>query len=71
MPDATVTELKSGWLDKAGLAAYLGLSVSWVEKRMQEGMPYAKIGSRTKFRATEAEPWLERNGWIERRGEAA
>lgn len=68
---ADVVELKSGWLDKEGFADHLGMSVSWIEKRMQEGMPYAKIGSRTKFRAAEAEPWLEQHGWIQRKGEAA
>lgn len=66
-----VTELKSGWLDKRGIATHLGLSVSWIEKRMQEGMPYAKIGARTKFRVAEVEPWLEQNGWLRRKGEAA
>lgn len=66
-----VTELKSGWLDKAAIADYLGVSTSFVEKRMAEGLPHAIIGRRTKFRPAEVEPWLEEHGHLIRRGQAA
>lgn len=59
------------WLDKRHLASHLDCSVSWVEKRMAEGMPHSVIAGRCKFRASQVEPWLERKGYIEQRGEAA
>lgn len=56
------------WLDKRALAAHLGCSVSWIEKRQAEGMPHALIAGRIKFRAGEVEPWLMEQGYLERRG---
>jgi len=54
------------WLTKAQLAEYLACSERWIEIRMSEGMPYAKIAGRIKFKASEAEAWLERTGHMER-----
>jgi hypothetical protein len=64
----TVTELKSGWLDKREFAGYLSMSVSWIEKRMHEGMPHAEFGNRIRFKVAEAEPWLEEHGHLTRKG---
>jgi hypothetical protein len=66
----TVAELEP-WLDKKGLAAHLACSVRWIERRMEDGMPHRHIAGRAKFRASEVEAWLERNGLIETRGEVA
>lgn len=59
------------WMDKRAMAAHLGCSVSWVEKRMAEGLPHTLIAGRCKFRASKVEPWLERHGYLQDRGEAA
>lgn len=67
----TVAELKSGWLDKRGIAAHLGCSVRSINRRMQEGMPHAEIMGRAKFRVEEVEPWLEQHGYLRRKGNAA
>lgn len=58
-------------LDKAAIADFFSCSERWIEERMNEGMPHRVLGRRTKFRASECEPWLEQHGYIERRGEAA
>lgn len=70
MPERNVIGLEP-WLDKRGIAAHLGCSVSWVEKRMAEGMPHSLIAGRCKYRASQVEPWLEQHGYIEQRGELA
>ncbi|HMJ02278.1 MAG TPA: hypothetical protein VK506_05015 [Conexibacter sp.] len=57
------------WLDKAGLCAYLACSEKWIELRMTEGMPHARIAGRIKFRVSEVEPWLEARGHLERIGD--
>ena len=59
------------WLDKKGLAAHLGCGVRFLEYRLADGLPHAIIAGRVKFRASEAECWLEEHGHLERRGEAA
>lgn len=59
------------WLDKRALAAHLGCSVSFVEKRMADGMPHAVIAGRCKFRASQIEPWLEQHGHLQQRGDLA
>jgi hypothetical protein len=56
------------WLDKRGLAAHLACSVRSVEGAMAEGLPYAVIFGRAKFRASEAETWLERLGHLRPQG---
>lgn len=70
---ATVLELppKAARLDKRGFADHLACSVSWIEKRMAEGMPCEEIAGRIKFEPQEAEEWLRANGYIKRKGEAA
>jgi hypothetical protein len=70
MAPGNVIKFKSGWLDKASIADYFGLSISFIEKRMAEGLPHAVIGRRTKFRVQEVEPWLEEHGYLTRRGAA-
>lgn len=58
------------WLTKKDFALFLGCGVRWVEYRMDEGMPYAEIAGRVKFRPSECEPWLIAHGHIERRNVA-
>jgi hypothetical protein len=67
----SVTELKSGWLDKRGIAAYFGCSIRSINRRMAEGMPHAEIFGKTKFKAAQCEAWLEEQGQLKRKGEAA
>ena len=57
------------WLDKRGLAAHLGCSVSWVEKKAAAGMPHTVIAGRVKFRVSAVEPWLEARGLMVHRGD--
>jgi hypothetical protein len=54
------------WLDKRGLACHLSCSVRSVERAEAAGMPHAIIFGRIKFRASEAEAWLEEHGRLER-----
>lgn len=54
------------WLTKADLAEHLGCSVRWIESRIADGLPCATIAGRRKFKASEAEEWLEREGYIVR-----
>jgi hypothetical protein len=54
------------WLAKAQLAEYLACSERWIEEKMAEGMPHAKIAGRIKFKVSEVEPWLEEKGYMER-----
>jgi hypothetical protein len=56
------------WLDKRGLAEHLSCSVRSLELLIKEGMPHAIVVGRVKFRASEVEKWMERNG-LEHRGE--
>jgi hypothetical protein len=58
------------WLDKRRLAAHLSCSVRSVESALAEGCPHAVIFGRPKFRVSEVEPWLERTGHLERRGDS-
>lgn len=55
------------WMTKAELAGYFGCSARWLEYRMDEGMPHTVIAGRIKFKPSECEPWLEANGYLERR----
>lgn len=66
----TATALEP-WLDKRKLAEHLACSVRWIERRMEDGMPHHHLAGRVKFRVSEVEPWLERNGHIAHYGEAA
>jgi hypothetical protein len=54
------------WLGKAQLAEHLACSERWIELRMADGMPYAKIAGRIKFKPSEVEAWLAANGYLER-----
>lgn len=54
------------WLDKRGLAAFLSCSVRSIETALSEGLPSTRIFGRPKFKATEAEAWLEAHGYLER-----
>jgi hypothetical protein len=56
------------WLDKRGLAGHLGCSTRSIDLAVKEGMPHAIIFGRRKFRASEAEAWLEATGGLKRRG---
>ncbi|HTB49579.1 MAG TPA: hypothetical protein VK701_01245 [Solirubrobacteraceae bacterium] len=58
------------WLDKRGLARHLSCSVKSIERAQVAGMPHAIIFGRIKFRASEAEAWLEEHGYLERPGAA-
>lgn len=66
--DGTLSTPES-WLDKKGLARHLACSVRSIEFAIVDGMPHTIIFGRVKFRASEVEIWLERNGRLERRGE--
>jgi hypothetical protein len=59
------------WLDKRGLAKHLTCSVRSIERAMVVGLPHAVIFGRAKFRASEAEAWLERHGDLSLHGERA
>jgi hypothetical protein len=54
------------WLTLAELAAHLKVSERWLKYRIKEGMPSALIGNRRKFRASETERWLEKEGHLVR-----
>jgi hypothetical protein len=57
------------WLSKQDLARHFACSVRSVEFAVADGMPHAIVFGRVKFRASEAEIWLEKNGRLERRGD--
>lgn len=65
MTAAAITQLEP-WLSKAELASHLGISVRFIEYRMAEGLPFARIAGKIKFKASQAEVWLEEHGHIER-----
>lgn len=46
------------WLSKGNLARALGFSTRWVEYRVAEGMPCARMGGRLRFRRSQVEEWL-------------
>ena len=54
------------WMTKSELATFFGCSVRWIEDRVAEKMPSAMIAGKRKFRASECEDWLEKEGWIVR-----
>lgn len=47
-------------ISKQQLAEFLSLSVSMIDKLMQQGLPYFKIGKSVRFRATDVLIFLER-----------
>ena len=50
------------WLTTIELAEYLGFSSKWVTRRVGEGMPHARMGSRLRFKISQVEPWLVNRG---------
>lgn len=46
------------WLTKAQLAAYLGVSVRWIEYQIRAGMPMLRFGNRAHFKASAVDAWL-------------
>jgi excisionase family DNA binding protein len=46
------------WLTKTQLAAYLGVSVRWIEYQIRAGMPMLRFGNRAHFKATKVDAWL-------------
>lgn len=72
MTDPVVAEAQPAaaepWLDKRGVAAHFKVSVRWIERRMEEGLPHAHIAGRAKFQVSVVGSWLERHGHIDRRG---
>jgi hypothetical protein len=63
-----VRDYREPWLTKAAAAEFWGCSERTIEYAMKDGMPYATIFGRPKFRPTECEPWLEANGLLVRVG---
>lgn len=59
------------FVDRDELAAFVGRAVKerWVRYRIKEGMPHYLIAGKIRFRVSEVVPWLERHGYIERRGQ--
>ncbi len=46
--------------DKPGLAEYLHVDVSWINKQITlRAIPYIKIGKYTRFKKTDIDRWLE------------
>lgn len=61
MPEHEVIDWTEPFITKQQLANHLGFSVSWVERRVKEGMPAHKVGSRLRFQRSQAIAWaLER-----------
>lgn len=52
------------WIDRRGLADYLGCSVRWLEDRQKDGIPHAILAGRIKYKVSRVEPWLEANGYL-------
>jgi len=60
-PAATI-DWSEPFITKQQLANHLGFSVSWVERRVKEGMPSHKVGSRLRFQRSQAIAWLIAQG---------
>jgi len=46
------------WITTQELADHLGFSTKWVQRRVKEGMPHARMGSRHRFKISVVETWL-------------
>jgi len=46
------------WLTTQQLADHLGFSTKWVQRKVKDGMPSERFGSRLRFKATVVEAWL-------------
>jgi predicted DNA-binding transcriptional regulator AlpA len=53
-------ELFENWITKKLLASHIGMSISFVNKYMKEGLPYRRRGRSVRFRVFEVEDWLQR-----------
>lgn len=56
------------WVTLKELAAHLKTSERYLKYRISEGMPSVLIGGRRKFKVSEAEGWLEAEGYMTRGG---
>lgn len=56
-----VTEL---WQTKSQTAEILGVSVRWLELRINEGMPHREIAGKRVLRIPEVEGWLRKRGLL-------
>ena len=50
------------FITKEQLANHLGFSTSWLDRRIQEGLPAYKVGSRLRFQRSTAIGWLLEQG---------
>ncbi|WP_414699044.1 helix-turn-helix domain-containing protein [Oligoflexus sp.] len=48
------------WITKKDLAAHIGMSVSFVNKYMKDGLPFRRRGRSVRFRVLDVEEWLQR-----------
>lgn len=55
---ATPWSAPEPWLTKTQLAAYLGVSVRWIEYQIRAGMPTLRFGNRAHFKASAVDAWL-------------
>lgn len=46
------------FVTKSELAAHMGFSIRWVERRVKEGMPHFRVGGRLRFQKSQALAWL-------------
>ena len=52
--------LFDNWINKQQLADYLGVSISFINKVMKQGLPCRHFGRAVRFRISDAETWLTR-----------
>jgi predicted DNA-binding transcriptional regulator AlpA len=55
-----VEQIFDNWITKKLLALHLGMSISFVNKYMKEGLPFRRRGRAVRFRVIEVEEWLQR-----------
>lgn len=55
-------------MDRDGVADFFGMSRRWVEYRISEGMPSHLIGANRRYRVSECEDWLRREGYLKEDG---
>lgn len=53
-------EIFDNWITKKLLASHIGMSVSFVNKYMKEGLPFCRRGRSVRFRVRDVEEWLQR-----------
>lgn len=61
----SVTTLEP-WISIDDVASFFGISRRWLEYRLEDGLPSAKIAGKRRFRASEVEDWLSKEGFLER-----